>query len=309
MKKIAKYLFILAILAGITACGNNADTQSEPNAPTWQEQYDLGVRYLSEGNYEEAIIAFTAAIEIDPKQAGAYVGRGDAYILSGETEENLAAAQADYEQAIELDETSAGAYLGLADVFIRKGYYDRALEILKQGLEKVGENQMISDKINEMEQGTFADSQGKARRCNYFNSDGSLRFYDLYQYDSEGNTSRLDSYWADGTYEGYTIYYSSEDGTHHYDDSFDADGTKRSTGLRVEDENNKWLYSTTINDDGTESLARHVAQYDKNGNCIGWDSLNEDGDLVSYARYEGDQVVYYNADGTVSMYSETTGGN
>lgn len=30
---------------------------------TWQEQYDLGLRYLSEGNYEEAIIAFTAAIE------------------------------------------------------------------------------------------------------------------------------------------------------------------------------------------------------------------------------------------------------
>ena len=34
----------------------------------WQEQYDLGVRYLSDGNYEDAIIAFTAAIEIDPKK-------------------------------------------------------------------------------------------------------------------------------------------------------------------------------------------------------------------------------------------------
>lgn len=40
---------------------------------TWQEQYDLGVRYLSEGNYEEAIIAFTAAIEIDPKRAETYI--------------------------------------------------------------------------------------------------------------------------------------------------------------------------------------------------------------------------------------------
>lgn len=46
----------------------------------WQEQYDLGVKYLSEGNYEEAILSFTAAIEIDPMRAHAYVGRGDSYV-------------------------------------------------------------------------------------------------------------------------------------------------------------------------------------------------------------------------------------
>ena len=47
--------------------------------PTWQEQYDLGMRYLTESNYEEAILAFTAAIEIDPKQADAYVQLEKAY--------------------------------------------------------------------------------------------------------------------------------------------------------------------------------------------------------------------------------------
>ena len=40
---------------------------------TWQEQYDLGVRYLNEGNYEEAIIAFTAAIEIEPNNPNGYL--------------------------------------------------------------------------------------------------------------------------------------------------------------------------------------------------------------------------------------------
>ena len=64
----------LAVLLLLSACGGNS-------AGTWQEQYDLGVRYLSEGNYEEAVIAFTAAIDIDPKQALSYVGRGRAYIL------------------------------------------------------------------------------------------------------------------------------------------------------------------------------------------------------------------------------------
>lgn len=51
---------------------------------TWDEQYDLGVRYLSEGNYEEAILAFTAAIEIDPKRPEAYWGIADAYIGAGD---------------------------------------------------------------------------------------------------------------------------------------------------------------------------------------------------------------------------------
>ena len=51
-------LILLVVLLCLSACGQSAES-------TWQEQYDLGVRYLSEGNYEEAIIAFTAAIEID----------------------------------------------------------------------------------------------------------------------------------------------------------------------------------------------------------------------------------------------------
>lgn len=37
------------------------------------------MRYLNDGNYEEAIIAFTAAIEIDPKRPEAYLGAAEAY--------------------------------------------------------------------------------------------------------------------------------------------------------------------------------------------------------------------------------------
>lgn len=126
MKRLLPFIFCFILL--LASCG--------PKAPAWQEQYELGVRYLSEGNYEEAIIAFTAVIEIDSKQAPAFVGRGNAYIGLGETEENLAAAQADYEQAIELEETNVDAYLGLADVYIRQGNYVKALETLKDALPK-----------------------------------------------------------------------------------------------------------------------------------------------------------------------------
>lgn len=57
-----------------------------PKSPTWQEQYDLGIRYLSEGNYEEAIIAFTAAIDIDPKRPEAYQKAAEAYEAIGDSE-------------------------------------------------------------------------------------------------------------------------------------------------------------------------------------------------------------------------------
>ena len=74
MKKLVLPLLLLfALLCG---CGQAS--------PEWQEQYDLGVRYLSEGNYEEAVLAFAAAIEIEPRRAEAYVGAARAAMALGD---------------------------------------------------------------------------------------------------------------------------------------------------------------------------------------------------------------------------------
>ena len=70
------------ILAAVLLLGGGVDSD-------WQEQYDLGRRYLEDGNYEEAILAFSAAIEIDPKRAEAYLGRGEAYMELGDYESAL----------------------------------------------------------------------------------------------------------------------------------------------------------------------------------------------------------------------------
>lgn len=75
MKRAINILLSTLLLCGLCACGQKA--------PTWQEQYDLGVSYLSDGNYEEAIIAFTAAIEIDPKRVETYIGLSDLYLAVG----------------------------------------------------------------------------------------------------------------------------------------------------------------------------------------------------------------------------------
>lgn len=128
----------LAAVLLLTACGTGE------SGPTWQEQYDLGMRYLSEGNYEEAIVAFTAAIEIDPKRAEAFVGRGDAYVGSGETEENLAAAAADYLAALDLDEMAAEIYGKLADVYLAQGDRESAIQILQRGADTTGDAGLLA---------------------------------------------------------------------------------------------------------------------------------------------------------------------
>lgn len=70
IRRMVAWTVSLIVLFGLVAC----ESQS-----TWQDQYDLGMRYLTESNYEEAILAFTAAIEIDPKQADAYIQLEKAY--------------------------------------------------------------------------------------------------------------------------------------------------------------------------------------------------------------------------------------
>ena len=175
MRRFCSFLIIVALIFCLPACAKSAEVQ-------WQEQYDLGVRYLSEGNYEEAVIAFTAAIEIDPNRAEAYVGRGDAYIGSGETEERLAAALSDYEMALELNEMLVEAYLGLAEIYILQGEKERAREILQNALWKFGNDERIEQAISE----TY----------NY-NSYGGIEFTERYGYRDSSDLTNQEISWLE----------------------------------------------------------------------------------------------------------------
>ena len=73
MKRFFCILLAALLLLTLAACSKAPEADPADEAPDWQTQYDLGVRYLSEGNYEEAILAFEAAIEIDPRNADAYL--------------------------------------------------------------------------------------------------------------------------------------------------------------------------------------------------------------------------------------------
>ena len=130
MKRICSPLLALALVVGLCACGKSAQER-------WQAQYDLGMKYLSELNYEQAVAAFTEAIAIDAKRPEAYIGRGDARVGIG-TAESLAAAQGDYEAALALDNTLENAWLGLINTYILRGDYEGAQRALEQALAVLG---------------------------------------------------------------------------------------------------------------------------------------------------------------------------
>lgn len=62
----------------------------------WQVQYALGMQYLSEGSYEAAAAAFAAAVDIDPKQSGAYTRLADARLEMGDREAAMEALEEGY---------------------------------------------------------------------------------------------------------------------------------------------------------------------------------------------------------------------
>ncbi len=252
MKKLKTICLILITLLTLTACGGDK----------WQESYDLGMRYLSEGNYAEAIIAFDKAIKIDPKQPMAYVGRADAHIGSGETDDNLALAFADYTAAIELDETNANAWLGLADVYIRQGEFDKAMETLQEALVKTNNADIIANKLAEIEAGNFTDSSGNIRRSNSFDAYGNLKHYHIYFYDEKNRLSMATSFKANGEQTGHAEAVYNEAGQAIIDIYMTSD----TVGLIecVYDEHGNLIHERFINSvyAGQETMY----EYDEQGN-------------------------------------------
>ena len=217
------FICVLTCMLLLTSCGGQ---------PTWQEQYDLGIRYLSEDNYEEAIIAFTAAIEIDPNRVEAYVGRGDAYVGSGGTED-LVAALGDYEKALGLDKTLVDAWVGIANVYIFLGEYDKAIEILNNGVIVTGDEtlksklaeiqeQFMPSQINVLTKQSFI-KYDYIKSGNYGDENEFTEGVHIYQYDEEGYLTHMESWlcshepWTDESDEW--ILTSSEDRT--YDQGLD----------------------------------------------------------------------------------------
>lgn len=342
---------LLAAFVLLSACGQGPGTEQEPQTEkesqteqepmTWQEQYDFGLQCLSKGNYEDAIEVFTAAIALDPEKAAAYVGRGDAYIQSGETEEHLAAAQADYKRALELDAANVGAYLGLTDIDIRRGSYDEALHRLELGLEQSGGAQAIADKIADIESGRIEDSAGNIRKETVRDENGELLYWHDYTYDAQGNMASVTSFDENGVQNGHIDLEYDQDGNcvvgfitlrlegtiskvlYEYDSrgnrikatnyKYGSDSEIETYSLHEYDEDNKQTrmdYYAQSESGQWERYLWYTYEYDDHGNAVRINEYFDDNELPRYSLFEYDEQgnmtkhLYYERDNTLLFVTE-----
>ena len=197
MKRLLSLIVLSCII--LTSCGQK-NVSSPTVGPTWQEQYDLGVRYLSEGNYEEAIIAFTAAIEIDPKRTESYVGRADAYARSGKNTYALA----DYETVIDLGSASADVYRLVAEMYFAAGDTDAAMDILRQGIELTGD-ESLKEWLEELDGPKPLEGYPKSVR-----GESSVSGYTIKDYNEYGNLVKLSFYTENDELDSYSEYVYDE---------------------------------------------------------------------------------------------------
>lgn len=90
------------------------------------KQLDLGQKYLLEGNYQEAILAFEKAIQIDPKNIEARIALADIYIETNELDK----AEIRLKEALEIKEDETETVVKLAKVKHLQGDEDEVLQLL-----------------------------------------------------------------------------------------------------------------------------------------------------------------------------------
>ena len=151
MKKHFSLLMASVLLLSLFACGAPATI---PNPPLV-----LGEKYLTDLDYEQALLQFDQAIEIEPKNPRGYLGKADALLhlnrqsdavstladgakaVRGETRTALKAAQA------EAAKSAVDGYMGIAACYEKLGWKEIALALLKRVCEEMPEESRLREAL------------------------------------------------------------------------------------------------------------------------------------------------------------------
>ena len=90
-----------------------------------------GMNFLNKDLWEEAIVAFSKAIERNPGFVAAYHNRGVAYYEKGQDDR----AFADYNKAIKMDPEYPWTYINRGLAYRKKGQHDKAMSDFTRAIE------------------------------------------------------------------------------------------------------------------------------------------------------------------------------
>lgn len=120
MKKRALLLLAFFLLIGCGSVGNSE----------YEAKILDGVAHLNRNKPEKALNDFNQAVEMDPEQAGGYLGRANTLNTMGRYE----AAIADYGRAIAIDPNIANAYVNRGIAYSHLGQFKKAIADYEKGL-------------------------------------------------------------------------------------------------------------------------------------------------------------------------------
>ena len=95
-----------------------------------QQHLELGEKYLSELDYNSAVLEFTSVIEVNPRSEDAYLGRGEAYLGLGDFD----SAVDDYTMVIDLNGGTIDGYVGRSRAHAGRGELTEAEEDLQMAI-------------------------------------------------------------------------------------------------------------------------------------------------------------------------------
>ena len=146
MKKDNKIkMFTITLITAIIMAVSSITVYSNVCAPKFYDYFiDTGVKYLMDGKYEEAILAFNKAIEIEEKSTEARVYLAQGYIGNNEPEKAIEVLK----EAQDLDITNEALLKEILEI-LNEIDADIAYEFLDRFINAVGKDN-ISDDINKI---------------------------------------------------------------------------------------------------------------------------------------------------------------
>jgi tetratricopeptide (TPR) repeat protein len=116
----------------IKAMEAGADNAEEKAAASAQVRLSLdeGLGFYSQGQYEQALVAFNSALEMDDQQPALWANLGNTYSKLNQSDQALAA----YEKAIAIAPEDPTLYQNLGGIYAAMGNADKARELYEQAV-------------------------------------------------------------------------------------------------------------------------------------------------------------------------------
>jgi len=111
-------------------------TKAQDDGSEAKAAFDKGIRFYQDGQYKEAIEAFTELLQLMPDFAEGYFNLGMAHFRLGDAD----AAVTVFEKAIELKPDFLEAYFGLGQVYFDKGEEEKATQIYQKATSAIPDN-------------------------------------------------------------------------------------------------------------------------------------------------------------------------